>query len=412
MPVRPRHKRGTVALVFCGGKGTRMQPVTSLIRKEMLPVGPQRKPLLAHIVEHLKLHGIRHVVFLGSRKDGGDVANYFGDGRRFGMKVTHHPDPAKCHGTAQALLWAIKKLKLRGRELLVYYGDMFNSVDLQQFLETHSKKGATATVAVSDHYSLPKGVATVTTGGMVTDFQEKPRWRGPGKIAVGLLCLDADRLVEACGGLPSSAEQVCRSRYKDVMGDIVKHLVSRHEVASYTTEATWRDIGSFQDYLDVQRESMRKDFAKAVGKPRSTLPTEPGLSVFLSYQISRENQKIVEDLLSPCLASAGYGVISGAKLNRARSVSGPPSKRAHLLIDTCDVLVAIATPVGKDRKPSTYVMEEVTYADMKGKAVLLFVERETVVPGHWREQFTWTPFEKAQSGALIRDVLELVGKVD
>jgi len=45
MPDRIRKKRGNVALVFCGGKGTRMQPVTSLIRKEMLPVGPQRKPL-------------------------------------------------------------------------------------------------------------------------------------------------------------------------------------------------------------------------------------------------------------------------------------------------------------------------------------------------------------------------------
>jgi len=412
MAVRPRRKRGTVALVFCGGKGTRMQPVTYLIRKEMLPVGPQRKPLLEHIVEHLKLYGIRHVVFLGSRKDGGDVANYFGDGRRFGVKLTHHPDPAKCQGTGHALLWAIKKLNLKGRDLLVYYGDMFNSVNLQEFLETHNKKGAAATVAVSDHYILPKGVATVTSGGMVTGFQEKPRWRGPGRITVGLLCLDANRLVEACGGLPSTAEQLCRSRYKDVMGDIVKQLVTMHEVAAYTTQATWRDIGSFQDYLDVQRESMREEFTKAMGKARTTSPTEPGLCVFLSYQISKENQRIVEGLLAPCLVSAGYGVVSGAKLNRVRSVSGPPSKRAHLLIDTCDVLVAIATPVGKDFKPSTYVMDEVTYADTKGKAVLLFVEEGTTVPGHWGEQFTWTSFEKAKSGALIRDVLELVGKVD
>jgi NDP-sugar pyrophosphorylase family protein len=412
MPDRIRKKRGNVALVFCGGKGTRMQPVTSLIRKEMLPVGPQRKPLLAHIVEHLKLYGIRHIVFLGSQKDGGDVANYFGDGRRFGVKATHHPDPAKCRGTGHALLWAIRKLKLKGQDLLVYYGDMFNAVDLQELLDTHCRKGATATVVVSDHYILPKGVATVTSGGMITGFEEKPRWQGPGKITVGLLCLDVDRLVDACGGLPSTVDQLGKSRYKDVMGDIVKHLVSRHEVASYTTDATWRDIGSFQDYLDVQKESMHENFVKVMGKPRTMSPTEPGLSVFLSYQISKQNQTIVEDLLAPCLSSAGYGVISGAKLNRARRVSGPPSSRAHMLIDTCDVLAAIATPVGKDHKPSTYVIDEVTYAHAKGKTVLLFVEEGTTVPGHWREQFTWTAFEIAKSGALIRDVLELLGKVD
>lgn len=412
MLARIRERLGNVALVFCGGKGTRMQPVTSLIKKEMLPVGPQHKPLLAHIVEHLKLYGIRHIVFLGSQKDGGDVANYFGDGRRFGVKATHHPDPAKCRGTGHALLWAIRKLKLKGRDLLVYYGDIFNAVNLQELLDTHYRNGATATVVVSDHYILPKGVATVTSGGMVTGFEEKPCWRGPGKIAVGLLCLDVDRLVDACGGLPSTVEQLRKSRYKDVMGDIVKHLVRRHEVAAYTTDATWRDISSFHDYLDVQKESMHEDFVKVMGKPRTMSPTEPGLSVFLSYQISKQNQTIVEDLLAPCLSSAGYAVISGAKLNRARGVIGPPIIRARTLIETCDVLVAIATPIGKDHRPSSYVENEVTYAQAKGKTVLLFIEEGTTIPGDWREQFVWTAFERAKSGTLIRDVLELVGKVD
>ncbi len=412
MKAMVQNKPGTVALVFCGGKGSRMQPVTSLIRKEMLPVGRQRKPLLGHIVEHLKLHGIRHIVFLGSERHGGDVANYFGDGRRFGVRAVHQPDPPKCRGTGHALLWAIRKLGLRGRELLVYYGDMFNAVDLQELQEAHRHRGATATVVVSDDYILPKGVATVTSSGMVREFQEKPHWHGPGKIAMGLLCLNADRLVAACGGLPSSAEQLRRSRFRDVMGDIVRFLAASHEVAAYTTDAKWRDIGSFQDYLDVQKDTMCEEIDAAASRSKVFSPVEPGLSVFLSYQISRENQEIVENLLVPSLEAAGYRVVSGAKLNKARRVSGPPSARAHQLIDECDVLAAIATPVGNDRRPSSYVIDEVTYALTKGKTVLPFVENGVAIPGHWREQFTWTSFRREATGKLIRDVLELVANVD
>jgi len=405
-----RQSRGTVALVFCGGEGSRMQPITSLIRKEMLPVGPQRKPLLEHVVEHLKRYGVRDVVFVGSDKRGGDVSNYFGNGRRFGVRAIHHPDPRKCGGTGHALLWAIRRLGLKGEELLIYYGDMFNAVDLHELRETHRKKGAIATIVVSHDYLLPKGVATLTTGGMVRDFQEKPRWQGPGAIAVGLLCLDSDRLVNVCGGLPSTVEELSRRHHRDIMGDIVKRLVPKHEVAAYTTKASWRDVGSFDDYRRVQEESLKTKSVKTIGSRTTISPTGQGPSVFLSYQISKQNQAIVEDLLVPCLRAAGYGVVSGAKLNRARPVSGPPSARARQLIDTCDILVAVATPVGEDKNPSTYVIEEVTYADTTEKTVLLFVEEGTKVPGHWREQFKWTAFERAQAAVLIRDVLEIVGR--
>jgi NDP-sugar pyrophosphorylase family protein len=412
MIVKEGKNHGTVALIFCGGKGTRMQPITSLIRKEMLPVGPQRKPLLAYIVEQLRSYGIRNIIFLGSQKGGDDIINYFGDGRRFGVKVRYHPDPARCNGTGHALLWAIKKLGLQERNLLVYYGDMFTTINIKELIDTHFKKRVAATIVVSERYILPKGVASVTPSGMVSEFEEKPKWKGPGKIAVGLIIINASKLIDACGKLPSTADQLVKSRYKDVMGDIVKHLVGEREVACYVTNATWRDIGSFQDYLDVQKESMHGLVIKTTEKQKKLFDKETFLTVFISYQISKENQAIMEDLLSPCLLYAGYGVISGARLNRASNVSGPPSTRAHKLIDTCDVVVAVATPIGKENKPSTYVIDEVTYALAKGKKVLLFVGEGTEVPGLWREQFTWTPFDRFKPEILIRDVLELLGKVE
>jgi NDP-sugar pyrophosphorylase family protein len=53
-----------VAMVFCGGSGTRLRPLSYLIRKEMLPIGRSRKPVLEFIVNHLRRQGIRDIVFL------------------------------------------------------------------------------------------------------------------------------------------------------------------------------------------------------------------------------------------------------------------------------------------------------------------------------------------------------------
>jgi NDP-sugar pyrophosphorylase family protein len=380
------------------------------MRKEMLPVGPLRKPLLEHAVEHLRSYGMRDVIFVGSEKQGGDVANYFGDGRRFGIRAVHFPDAPRCKGTGHALLWAIQRLGLKGRELLVYYGDVFNSVDLKKLQETHRARGAIATLAVSGCYVLPKGVATVAAGGVVTAFHEKPSWQGPGKIAVGLVYVDSDRLVNFCGGLPATVEQLRCSPHRDIMANIVRALVVKHEAAAYVTDAYWKDIGSFQDYSDLKREALGREPHEGAKSKVRIPPTYTALSIFVSYRISPANQAVVDGVLVPCLRAAGYRVISGSKLDRARGTKGRggPVERAHQLIDSCDVLLAIATPVGKDRSPSTYVQEEVTYAETRGKDVMLFVERDTRPPEPWKQQFVYTPFRIDKPGELIRDVLERV----
>lgn len=407
------NKPGTTALVFCGGEGTRMEPMSSLIRKEMLPIGPQLMPLLANIVEHLKEYGIKDIVFMSGRKNSDfDIVNFFGDGRRFGVNVRYFADPPKCRGTGHALLWAIRKLDLKGRNLIVYYGDMYNTINLKKLLETHAAKNVAATIAVSDRYTIPKGLATVSRSGMVLKIEEKPRWRGQEKITVGLLCLNADKFLAAFKSLPSTVSQLEKSKYRDVMRDIIGDLVDQREVAYYLTDAYWQDIGSFQDYRIVNKALQNLSKNVNAQKEKKTLNAEPGRSVFLSYRISKENQAIVEGVLSRILKAMRFRVVSGARLNRAPHVSGAPSVRALKLIDTCDILVAIATPVGKDNQPSSYVVDEVTHAESAGKDVYIFFEKNTHVPKHWFERHVCTKFDITKSAELVRDVVEIIEGVE
>ena len=48
------------AVILAGGKGTRLRPLTYVVPKPMLPY--RQKPILEHIIEKLKKHGITDII--------------------------------------------------------------------------------------------------------------------------------------------------------------------------------------------------------------------------------------------------------------------------------------------------------------------------------------------------------------
>jgi mannose-1-phosphate guanylyltransferase len=78
-------------IVLCGGKGTRLRPLTHYIQKTMVPVGLKQKPLLEYVVRLFKFHGIKDLVFLVNYKSE-QIMNYFEDGSRFGVKIAYVED--------------------------------------------------------------------------------------------------------------------------------------------------------------------------------------------------------------------------------------------------------------------------------------------------------------------------------
>lgn len=396
----------TVAMVFCGGEGKRLRPLSYLIRKEMLPIGRSRKPVLEYIVNHLRRNGIRDIVFLGSKAGEGEIGNYFGDGRRFGVRIRHQPDAENCSGTGHALLWAIKQQKLEKNELLIYYGDILNTVDLQELLHEHNLKKAPATLVLSHKYTIPKGVALRDKNGFVKEFNEKPNWSGPGEINLGLLCLNSESLIRACGGkLPTNEHEVNKSEFRDIMGNIITYFRKHDRVAAYVTAAPWVDIGSFEDYAKVN-----EDIDWLIDESKDTLQTERGLNVFISYHISEENSRLIEGLVIPCLNLAGVRTVSGGTLDRDHKVNLSPLNIAEEEIERADEVIAFATPDTTDFSPSDYVKHEIAYARGQRKNVSVFVEKGTNVPDPISAGTTWIAFERNKSGELIRDILQKVLK--
>src|ERR1043166_2080140 len=75
-----------MAVILAAGKGTRMRELTSARPKPMLLV--QKKPILEHIIEGLRDHGIRNV-FIVTGFQAEVVEKHFGDGSKFGVHVEY-----------------------------------------------------------------------------------------------------------------------------------------------------------------------------------------------------------------------------------------------------------------------------------------------------------------------------------
>ena len=74
------------AVILAGGKATRLLPLTSNIPKAMVPV--LNTPFLEHVIHHLRQHQITEIILaLGNLA--GPIESYFGDGARFGVKLSY-----------------------------------------------------------------------------------------------------------------------------------------------------------------------------------------------------------------------------------------------------------------------------------------------------------------------------------
>ena len=183
--VRPRE-----AIILAGGFGTRLSSLLPDRQKCMAPVGG--RPFLEVLLCWLRSHGIEHVV-LATGYLAESVAEYFGDGSKWGLALDYSVDrPAQ--GTAGAVLRAVACLS--GPAFLVLNGDSFTDVALLDFLDFHARVGSVfSLVAVPLPEPTDYGSVVFDSTGRVTGFAEKEgtlsKWVNAGVYVVSRGALEA-----------------------------------------------------------------------------------------------------------------------------------------------------------------------------------------------------------------------------
>jgi NDP-sugar pyrophosphorylase family protein len=221
------------AVVMAGGYGTRLRPITEELPKPMLPIGD--RPLLELTLQQLRDAGIKRVN-LATHYKRDIIANHFGDGHNFGVKIRYVEEDQPL-GTAGAL----GLIETSEDPLLVINGDVVTRVDFHAMLDFHRHHRADMTVAVRQHeVQLPHGVVE-TDGLAITGISEKPILRH--FMNAGIYLLNP----EMCRFVPSGR------RYD--MTDLISRLIAEGcRVVSFPIREYWLDIGQVEDYQKALRD--------------------------------------------------------------------------------------------------------------------------------------------------------------
>jgi len=129
------------AVVMAGGSGTRLRPLTLNRPKPMVPI--VNKPVIGHILDLLKRHGIVDVV-ITLQYMAEDVQDYFGDGQALGMNITYSIEESPL-GTAGSVKQAQEFLD---DTFLVISGDAVTDIDLSAVIAFHRQKQSVATLTL------------------------------------------------------------------------------------------------------------------------------------------------------------------------------------------------------------------------------------------------------------------------
>jgi mannose-1-phosphate guanylyltransferase len=244
-------------IILCGGKGTRLRPLTHYIQKTMVPVGIKQKPLLEHVVRLFKFHGITDLVFLVNYK-AEQILNYFEDGSRFKVKISYVEDDPFSKGTGGSVLNAYKQDAINASDtILVYYGDILTNMNLTDLVKYHTAKQAWGTVALSSGFKVRVGLANLDRNGKILGFEEKPTLEKP--VSVGISVLKGEML-EVMRSLKGEKQEL------DLMGEVFPHLLEVGKpVYGYVSDAFWYDVLSTEAYEKLDPKLVDETFREILG---------------------------------------------------------------------------------------------------------------------------------------------------
>ncbi|MCB1800872.1 MAG: nucleotidyltransferase family protein [Gammaproteobacteria bacterium] len=226
MPLEP--ERSTPVVIMAGGLGTRLRPLTELTPKPMIPVGP--KPVLETIIENFADQGFVDI-YLCLNYKGEIIRAHFGDGRRFGVRITYLQEDRRL-GTAGAL----SLLPQRPREpVIVMNGDLLTKVDFVRLLDFHHQQGFVATMAMREHQQqVPYGVLKIGDGYVVNELVEKPVERY--YVNAGIYILD-----------PQTLDLVPDQKFYDMPTLFNSLMEQGRKVGGFPLRDYWVDIGRMED---------------------------------------------------------------------------------------------------------------------------------------------------------------------
>ncbi len=216
-------------VVMAGGRGTRLDPFTTVLPKPLIPIGD--KPIIEIIMDKFGEYGIKEF-FVSVNHKLKMIKSYFEDtDGKYNLKFVEEKIPL---GTAGSLRLIKNKIK---DPFFVTNCDIIIDADYEEILRFHNDRKYDMTLVVScKHYVIPYGVCTIENGGRLKSIDEKP---------------EHDLLV-------NTGMYVMRKRLLELipknkafhMNELIAKAKARgYQIGAFPiSEKAWVDIGQWEEY--------------------------------------------------------------------------------------------------------------------------------------------------------------------
>lgn len=229
------------ALITSGGKGTRLRPITHTQNKHLIPIA--NKPILEYSIDYVRDAGIKEVGILINADDK-EVREYFGNGTRYGVKITYIPQEAPL-GLAHVV--KISEDFIGKDRFIFYLGDNMVVGGVKHLIDEFNKSDCNCFLTLSKVKDPERFGVPELKDGRIISIEEKPK-NPKSDFAVSGIYMYDSCIFEAVNKIKPSA------RGELEISDAHQYLIEHGYKIGYS-EITgwWKDTGKPIDLLEANR---------------------------------------------------------------------------------------------------------------------------------------------------------------
>jgi glucose-1-phosphate thymidylyltransferase len=245
-------------VVLAGGTGTRLNPLTRVTNKHLLPVFD--KPMVYYPIQTLVNAGIQEILLVTGGKNAGDFLRLLGNGRPFGLKHLNYTYQEGEGGIAEAL--GLAEYFAAGEPICVILGDNIIENNICHAVESFKKQKKGAKILLKEvEDALRFGVAEIQ-GSRVVGIEEKPVTPKSKYAVIGVYLYDAT-VFRKIGRLKPSG------RGELEISDVNNFYIQEDTLSYEILDGWWTDAGTFDSLLRANN-LVAKTGANKMSEKRAT----------------------------------------------------------------------------------------------------------------------------------------------
>jgi len=225
-------------IILAGGTGSRLDPLTRITNKHLLPV--YDRPMIYFAVEQLAGAGMDRIMIVTGGNHAGEFLRLLGNGSAFGLEHLDYAYQDRAGGIAEAL--GLCEWFAAGDPVAVLLGDNIFEHSIAPIVAAFRAQPSGARIALAEVENPSAYGVAVMEGGRLTRIVEKPA-DPPSRLAVtGFYCYDA-RVFEMVKELRPSG------RGELEITDVNNRYLDLGELAYDVLPGYWADCGESIDML-------------------------------------------------------------------------------------------------------------------------------------------------------------------